>query len=249
MIHRLLWAAIIAGLVGGVGVSLFHWKAVVPLILEAEKYEHASGLVDAVDGAGHPQPDGEQAAEFGAVQDAEKGDEAAAWQPDDGLERMGLTVLADIVTGIGFSMLLFGCIALRGRPIDARQGLAWGLAGFATITLAPSVGLPPELPGSAAADLIDRRAWWLATVLATAAGLALVIFGRRVIQRIAGLGLIGIPHIIGAPHPEAAVLSVPAELASKFAVLSLLSAAVLWLLLGGVGGWLYQRWNLGREAA
>ena len=52
----------------------------------------------------------------------------------------------------------------------------WGFAGFAVFTLAPGLGLPPELPAMPAADLGDRQIWWTATVLATAVGLALIAF-------------------------------------------------------------------------
>ncbi len=233
MIQRLFWAAIIAGLVGGAGVSVFHLQTAVPLIIEAEEFEqtqshgHDAGLT------GLSSPTDQSAAES-----------AVALRPDDGFERMGFTVLANIVIGLGFSMLLFSCFALCGRPVNASQGLLWGLAGFATFWLAPAAGLPPELPGAAAADLFDRQVWWLGTAAATGGGLALVAFAPRAIPKLAGLVIICIPHLVGAPHPDAHMSTVPAELAARFVVVSLLSAAVLWSLLGGVGGWLYHRWNL-----
>lgn len=223
LIQRLFWVAIIAGLVGGVGVSVLHLQAMVPLILEAETFERAQNAGEA---AGLAEP----------------------WQPDDGFERTAFTVLANLVMGVGFSMLLIACFALRWRPVNAFQGLLWGLAGFATFFLAPAAGLPPELPGVDAPDLFGRQVWWLGTVAATGGGLALVAFGPRAIQLV-GLVVIFIPHVVEAPRSEAPVSTVPAELAAKFVGFSSFSAAVLWLLLGGVGGWLYQRWILGREAA
>jgi adenosylcobinamide kinase/adenosylcobinamide-phosphate guanylyltransferase len=48
----------------------------------------------------------------------------------------------------------------------------WGLAGFAVFTLAPGLGLPPELPAMPAADLLARQVWWIGTAAATAIGLA-----------------------------------------------------------------------------
>ena len=45
----------------------------------------------------------------------------------------------------------------------------WGLAGFAVFTIAPGLGLPPELPGVPAAPLLSRQIWWVTAVLATAA--------------------------------------------------------------------------------
>ena len=43
-----------------------------------------------------------------------------------------------------------------------------------------------------------------------------------------------------APH---AATGVPAELAAEFAIASLAVAAAFWLLLGGVSGWLYRRFE------
>jgi predicted cobalt transporter CbtA len=47
--------------------------------------------------------------------------------------------------------------ARSGHDLDARRGLLWGLGGFAALHLAPAVGLPPELPGMASADLAARQ--------------------------------------------------------------------------------------------
>jgi cobalt transporter subunit CbtA len=79
-------------------------------------------------------------------------------------------------TGIGFALLLVVVSELAGGIANWRQGAFWGLAGFAVFTLAPGLGLPPELPAMPAADLVSRQVWWIGTVLATAAGLALIAF-------------------------------------------------------------------------
>jgi len=100
--------------------------------------------------------------------------------------------------------------------------------------------LPPELPGMAAADLVDRQVWWVATALASAAGLACLAFARPVWAKALGLVVLVIPHVVGAPRP-ADVGAVPAELAAEFVVASLLAAAMFWLVLGGVSGWLHRR--------
>jgi cobalt transporter subunit CbtA len=235
MIQRLFWAAIVAGSIAGAAVSLFHMRAAEPLILEAEKYEQAADHAD----AGAMVSEG-----VASAPTAHHHGDDTAWHPDNGFERMAYTALADIATGIGFSMMLFACFVFSHRPINASNGLLWGLAGFTTFSLAPALGLPPELPGSVAADLFHRQVWWLGTAAATGAGLALIAFAPRLILKLLGLAIISIPHIIGAPEPGPGHSAVPAELAVKFVVVSLLSAAVLWLLLGGVGGWIYQRWNL-----
>src|ERR1700745_2045609 len=77
------------------------------------------------------------------------------------------------------------CLAARGRAriaggtVTWRTGLFWGLAGFATFTLAPGLGLPPELPGTEAAPLLQRQLWWVTTAAATGGGMALLALTLR----------------------------------------------------------------------
>ena len=85
---------------------------------------------------------------------------------------------ANLVTAIGFALLLVAASEFAGGIAGWRQGLLWGLAGFAVFTLAPGLGLPPELPAMPAAELGARQVWWFGTVAATAAGLALIAFRR-----------------------------------------------------------------------
>ena len=109
--------------------------------------------------------------------------------------------LANIVSGIGFALILVAVSEFAGGIGSWRQGLFWGLAGFAVFTLAPGLGLPPELPAMPAADLFPRQVWWTATAVATAAGLALIAFRRSPLFAIVGVALIVAPHIVGAPQP------------------------------------------------
>jgi cobalt transporter subunit CbtA len=150
-----------------------------------------------------------------------------------------------VLVGVGFGLLLSGAFALRqglgGGRIDARSGVLWGLGGFAAFALAPAFGLPPELPGSLAGDLAARQAWWLATAAATAAGLALIAFAPRPAWKLAGAAALALPHVVGAPAPAHLGGAAPPELAASFAAASLVAAALFWIVLGGVGGWLYAR--------
>ena len=162
-------------------------------------------------------------------------------------QRNGLTVLASVLTAIGFGLVLTGAMVLRGRPIDARTGTLWGIAGFASIALAPALGLAPDLPGAGAAALADRQIWWLATVAATATGLGVLVFVANRALKIAAIVLISAPHIFGAPQPAAFQSSVPAELAGHFAGVSLVLGALLWVVLGLLAGAVYQ-WLVARDA-
>jgi cobalt transporter subunit CbtA len=222
LLRRILWAALLAGIVAGCFVTLVQAAKVTPLILAAEVYETAA-----------------------ASHEHEHAGAAAAWEPEDGLQRTLFTLLANVLVGIGFGLLLSGAFALRqglgGGIVDARSGVLWGLGGFAAFALAPALGLPPELPGSLAGDLAARQAWWIATAAATAAGLALIAFAPRPALKLAGIAALVLPHVIGAPtapHPGGAA---PPELAASFAAASLVAAALFWIVLGGVGGWLYAR--------
>jgi cobalt transporter subunit CbtA len=105
--------------------------------------------------------------------------EHPAWEPGNGAEHAAYTLLADTLTAIGFALLLAAGLTLRGGDVTWRDGLFWGLAGFATFTIAPGLGLPPEVPGTEAAPLLDRQLWWLTTAFSTGAALALLAFTRR----------------------------------------------------------------------
>jgi cobalt transporter subunit CbtA len=226
MLRKILVSALVAGTVAGLAVSAFQMAEVVPLILEAETYEGA--------GAGH-----EHGAPLQGTTGAEM-PESGAWVPADGLERALLTLLANVLTGIGFALLLGACLTLYRGPLDWRRGVLWGMAGFVAFALAPALGLPPELPGSAAADLVARQAWWLATAAVTAGGLALILLVRTWPATAAGAILIILPHAVGAPHADGRG-AVPPELAAQFAVASLAAAGLFWAILGGLSGHLFRR--------
>ena len=92
-----------------------------------------------------------------------------------------------------------------------------------------------------AAELVAHQGWWLFTVALTAVGLALAAFAPRPWLKAAGIALIVLPHVVGAPQPEAYGSQVPAELASAFVAATLVINAVFWLLLGGASGFFFQR--------
>ena len=49
------------------------------------------------------------------------------WEPEEGFQRNAFTVGANILTAIGFALLLTGVYAIRGRHVTWREGLLWGL--------------------------------------------------------------------------------------------------------------------------
>jgi cobalt transporter subunit CbtA len=154
-----------------------------------------------------------------------------------------MTVAFNIVTYTGYGLLLAAMIsfaALKGITTTARQGLIWGLCGYIAVQLAPAIGLPPELPGTIAAEVGQRQLWWISTILASAAGLGLIAFGRSYLP-LAGVVLMAIPHLLGAPHLDTFFGVAPPELAAEFATLSLGAAAAGWVLLGYAVAAILQR--------
>jgi len=228
MFRKIFYVALLAGLGAGLFVTVIHEVATVPVILEAETLEKAGDAAPAADQAT-------------TVESAEHQHEAEAWEPTDGFERSAFTVLADILTGVGFALLLVAAYALWGGEMDWRKGLYWGLAGFATFTLAPGLGLPPEVPGTEAAPLLDRQLWWVVTVLATGGGLALVFFARQALWVIAGIVLIVLPHAYGAPQPTEYKGLAPASVAHQFIVAVVITSLLFWLALGMLTGFFYKR--------
>lgn len=231
MIARIARAALVAGALAGVLAWAAHqWRAV-PVIIQAEVHERAAPSPSSPAPAAH--------AHDGAPSAAAHGDHG-----DEGWRRHARTFLTTIVTGIGYGFLLAGAIILSGRPMDARAGALWGAAGFVAFAAAPALGLPPELPGMAAAELGPRQAWWLATAAASAGGIALIVFPRARPAKIAGAVLMALPHLVGAPKVPPAPAHLPAELAAEFAVVSLLSAAAFWVALGALSGYLLAKSEL-----
>ena len=168
----------------------------------------------------------------------------APHEPGAGVAPPGVwsTFAANLVAGVGFALLLTGAFLLYGGELNWRRGLLWGLAGFASLAAAPALGLPPELPGEPAAAVFSRQLWWAGTAAATAGGLALAVFPRRVTLKVLGGALIVLPHLIGAPHPaDGAASPVPEELTHAFIAASLGANALFWLVLGGCAGWLFPR--------
>ncbi|RWG65772.1 CbtA family protein, partial [Mesorhizobium sp.] len=112
----------------------------------------------------------------------------------------------------------------------------WGLAGFAVFTLAPGLGLPPELPAMPAAELLPRQIWWISTVAATAVGLGLIAFRKSLPLAILAVVLIVAPHVVGAPQPVSFETAIPEGLHHQFVVAVTLTDLVFWLVLGAAVG-------------
>ncbi len=250
MLHRILFAALAAGIIAGLATSVLQHFTTTPLILQAELYE--SGEAAAVHSG--LAPSGSEGSSFGGARlilahaGEDHADDGAVWAPADGMERTLYTSVVTIGTAFGFALILLSAMVLSDVRITARSGLMWGAAGFAAAGLAPALGLSPELPGSAAAVLEDRQIWWIATALATAAGLWLALRVSKPWAIAGGIVLIVLPHAVGAPHPEGFISDVPAELSGHFAAASLVVLAVVWALSGTVAAYVWERGEQKRAA-
>nr|WP_313664869.1 CbtA family protein [Brucella intermedia] len=230
MLIRYLLASLAAGLLAGLLVTPAMYLRTVPLILQAETFEEAGG--------GHSHGEVEAAPhDHGAVTaDAE---EEGAELP---FGRLGNTILANLVAGAGFALLLGGVALLLGRRITVQNGIYWGVAGFFAVAFLPALGLSPELPAMPAADLAERQLWWIAAVVLSGLGIYLVVLRQEIWAKILGLVLIVAPQLYGAPHPEDISSPVPALLASQYAVASLATNLFMWAVIGLVLGWFIQHY-------
>ena len=226
LFRSVVFIAALAGLVAGLAMTGLQAAFTVPLILQAEVFEGAAEH-------GHD-------AAAPAHEHEEEG-----WSPADGAERLAFTALANVVTGVGFALLLVVASELAGGLVGWRKGLIWGLAGFAIFTLAPGLGLPPELPAMPAADITARQVWWVLTASATAAGLALIAFRPSALLAALGIVLLVFPHLVGAPQPPSHETPIPPDLLHRFVVAVTMTNLVFWAVLGVLVGLFRPRFGKG----
>lgn len=210
MFNRIVLSALLAGTVAAVLLSVIQVFWVTPMILEAETYEVSAPLV---------------------VSEGEVID--GAWEPEDGWERTVSTAGSNIVIAFGFSLILTGFYSLF-KTSKLYQGLAWGTAGYVAFFASPALGLPPELPGTVAANLVDRQYWFLGTVFSAALGLVLIFLPNKWLLRLLGVLFVLMPHIIGAPQPEMHESLAPHALQIQFIWAAWVSNAFFWLTLGAL---------------
>lgn len=239
LLRHLVLSALLVGALSGLLLSAVQRWQVIPIIDAAERFEQARAAVPTHGEAGHEHA-------------------AGAWEPAEGAERIGYTVLSNVLTAAGFALVMLAAMAILFRRSAAgrkaatrrewRYGLLWGLAGYVVFFVAPSLGLPPEIPGAEAAPLESRQLWWAFTVVCTAAGPAVAAFGKSP-WRWAGLALLLVPHLVGAPHfgasafaeyPPAAAAEMT-KLAKRFVWATAITNGVFWIVLGALSGWAAQR--------
>jgi len=222
MFKRIVSAAALAGVLAGLLLTAIQQIEITPLIREAEVQEEAT-----------------IAASQSAHEHASTGREQEAWAPRRGWERLLASAVSNTVLATGFALLLVSAMSQQ-KKTGWRAGLLWGTAGYAVFFVAPSLGLPPELPGTESAPLRDRTLWWVGTAIFSAAGLWLVAFSSKSAIRVLGLILLAAPHVIGAPQPATYGGSNSVDLAKDFLRATYFANAAFWLALGGLLGLFYK---------
>lgn len=226
--RKIVFSAVIAGLVAGFVLGLIQVFLVTPTILAAETFEVTKA--PAVSVSQHHN-------EESSTQVAHHHGDSEAWAPEDGAERTFSTFASNILTGVGFALLL-SCIMVFSRKASVKNSWLWGVAGFVVFFVAPSIGLTPEIPGAEAANLQGRQGWWLTTVLLTGLGLGIIVFAQPILKA-GGAVLLAIPHILGAPlpehhgfsHPDPAVVQQLSSLAEDFVQQTAIANAIFWVVL------------------
>ncbi|NNE88693.1 MAG: cobalt transporter [Silicimonas sp.] len=217
MFTRILTSALIAGASAGFLAALLQLAFVQPVLLQAELFE--SGALVYTPGTPWPQVP----FRFDPLRD-------------------GLSILFAMLVYAGYGLILVALMSLaeeKKAVITARTGLLWGVAGFVTVHLAPSISLAPEVPGGAAADITARQIWWFATVIAAGVALWLIAFGKGWSVWMTGVILLLAPHLVGAPHPATLNGPVPPEIAALFAARALGVGLAAWVILGLLAGALW----------
>ena len=221
--RQIFLVACLTALVAGLGFSLYQFYFVNPIIFAAEVYETAEPV------------------DINAITQLE------VWAPGDGIERSFYTLLANFLMSLAYSLLLASAMIFRGSS-SILKGFTWGMAAYLTLFVAPNLGLPPEIPGMEAADLNLRQNWWFLTVALTGIGLAVFAFSPLYYKG-AGLILIIVPHLIGAPvaeihgfsHPDPSVVAKVTELWHQFILHTSIANALLWLIIGITTGFLCHK--------
>ena len=231
LLRSIVLAAVVGGALAGLLVTALQALRLVPLILTAEHYErHAAAA-----GHAHAGEAGTNDSHVLAAADREEG-----WSPETLVQRTLATAVANLLTAIGFGLLLAAALALSGRA-DWHRGLLWGLGGYAVFVLAPSISLRPSIPGMPEAPVEARQLWWLGTVAATAVGLFLLIRARLWYGALVGALSLVLPHLIGAPAPPIEAGPVPADIVRAYVAAVQATNLVFWIVLGAATGFLLGR--------
>jgi cobalt transporter subunit CbtA len=224
MLGKIILSTLCAGLLAGLIMAGIQYVRLTPLIEAAEVYETPE--TEAIAEANKP------CVETMPGMKMCNDDGRPSWKPEDGWQRTIITTTASLIAGSGFAILMVGVSMLTNIPVTKQNGLIWGICGFIAVTLAPSIGLPPELPGMPVVDLHTRQIWWIATILLTGAAIFLWIKAKNYWWQIAAIIFAITPQFFAPINAVKSEGNLPASLAAEFASSSLAANLVMWLAIG-----------------
>ena len=219
MFTKILTSALIAGAGAGLVAALLGLAFVQPVLLQAELFEQG-------------------VAQHFADRDTAFPHVPFAFDP----MRDGLSIVFYMMIYAGYALILVSLFSLaedQGHHVTARTGLIWGVAGYATVLLAPAISLAPEVPGVAAPDVTVRQVWWFGTVALTGGALWLIAFGQSWVAWSIAIVCLAAPHVIGAPEPDVLTGPAPPEIAALYASRVLGVGLAVWACLGLFAGYLW----------
>lgn len=235
--RQIVFYALFVGVISGSFLTVAQLWKVIPIIHIAESYE-TQGSESLITTAKNVESDSHS-------------HDHSAWGPSDGVERSAFTLMSNILTAMGFALFVLVAMIYSSKIKTAlkwQHGLLWGIAGYLTFFLAPSIGMPPEIPGSMSASLESRQLWWLFSVICTAVGLAGLAFGKTPWKWLFP-ALLVLPYLVSVPQapensfpgksPEA-ILELE-QLTNQFFSATAISNATLWITLGIASIWAVRR--------
>lgn len=244
LFQRLIWCALVAALfVGSVQFAVQRWQAV-PLILAAEVFEDQKAA-----------PVAAVVHEHAAAAENEHHHDDAAWGPAAGTGRSTWTWVANVLYAFSMALLVFVVMTLwawkRGNATPAlRVAAVVAAAGWLSLHLWPSLGLPAVVPGMEAAPLHARQAWWLLAVVCSASACATLGFASARWRWLVATVLLAVPFVVGAPELEGNALAGYSseaqasllKLRHDFVWATTWASLSFWFTMAAVAGPLFARW-------
>ena len=224
MFKNIFVSAVVCGAIAGVLATVMQMLLVTPLLMEAELFETGQSM--------HFITDGSPESPIKHVD---------IWEDP---YRHLMTLCFNLVTFTGFGFILVAAMAFFQKHdfiLSKAEGIVAGVSGFIVFQLAPSVGLPPELPGTIGVTVGLKQTWWIITILSTTVGILLLFLDKHKVVSGIGIIFITIPHLIGHPKLETYFGVAPPELAAEFASRALAVSLIAWIILGVISSqfWKY----------
>jgi cobalt transporter subunit CbtA len=172
--------------------SILQQFQVAPIILAAEVFEVEKSLPATL----HSSTNSDGPAHKHSSQE---------WTPADGLERNAWTWVANVLHAFSMALFLFAIMGLwavcKGNAVgNFRLAATVASAGWLSLHLWPSLGMPAVVPGMEAAALGARQSWWLLSAVCAALACIALAFGERPWRVVVAALFLALPFFLGAPQ-------------------------------------------------